>query len=1090
MKRFISILITVIMLAGVIAVPGVTSSAAEITTGTLVTFGSYPQTSVIDKDQLDVLNSQSLDWHYYDYYCDGKHEDFMEYTDVADVFESGDRYRAVRFSHYRPNKSKSAEYNRTEQNNNGYNPGYVYWFKYDPIVWRVLDADEGLLMTENLIDSQPFHNVYYNGYGDVDYKHYATNWAYSSLRSWMNNDFYNAAFNKSESGFIRNAYLNTPSSYSSEYDADSTGDNVFLLSRDDALNGSYGFKSDYTGDVDSNRIAYGTDYARCQGLYVYYSGASWWRLRTPGNYYNTGFVNSDGSVHKYINTDYTHGGIRPALCVDLQSAISQSLIKITDRNNLVINGPSPTYISVMYKSSESGLIAERKQKFDFSKFQKSSAVFDADIAEMSISVAMNAFSPDSDKSVAKKLSDTLIKQMMQNLGFAGDNDQFYYQKKFDAIGARQLSDGTYLILVANRGIGYGFDFGGEWLSNFRVKDPSKSGGYNSYAYGFKSAADKVYSNLLTYIKDHSFSFDNIKIWTTGFSRAAAISNLLAARLIEDTTIGSEDIFAYTFATPYTVRTDMNAGKSCTSNKYSGIHNIVQEIDLVPRVPLASWHFGRYGTTYSLPCNKISGQKYNNLLKDMITVFKKNDFSSEYLYITGQEVAIDLLLDYFDDVIKSSDYYYSSGLQDLIVNYLGSKDSDGLISTLLYSQNATEIFKIITDFDSYNLKQKIVAATKLIYLCVTMEPALVSIVTMIRSFLGNYLAAMIAEINVFGDTKAAKSRLKIYENAMTLMTDLIKADDRFHTKLFMQHWPEVYLSWVQVAMNSGKTNDIFNSNGYVHSRVKCPVDVYIYDGENNIVGKIVNDEVDESITDSVYCSVDAWGEKEFYLPDNGEYTVKIVAREQGEMTVVNEYYNADRDIVSTECYLNMSLSENQEFTQTYDFTDSESKITTGGEEIKPDMTAGSEDDTARTVTVSKYENGTVTGKTNYTLGETASFAAFPDEGYKFEGWYSESGELLSADDYYYFTITENTAIVPKFAKDDSSGMTVTPGDVDGNGQILADDARLALRASAKLEELSEAQLLAADVDGNGQVLADDARQILRFSAKLQQEFIKV
>ena len=65
---------------------------------------------------------------------------------------------------------------------------------------------------------------------------------------------------------------------------------------------------------------------------------------------------------------------------------------------------------------------------------------------------------------------------------------------------------------------------------------------------------------------------------------------------------------------------------------------------------------------------------------------------------------------------------------------------------------------------------------------------------------------------------------------------------------------------------------------------------------------------------------------------------------------------------------------------------------------------------------------------------------------------------------------------------------TPGDVDGNGQILANDARLALRVSAKLENnLTKEQLLAADVDRNGQILANDARQILRFSAKLLREF---
>lgn len=64
-----------------------------------------------------------------------------------------------------------------------------------------------------------------------------------------------------------------------------------------------------------------------------------------------------------------------------------------------------------------------------------------------------------------------------------------------------------------------------------------------------------------------------------------------------------------------------------------------------------------------------------------------------------------------------------------------------------------------------------------------------------------------------------------------------------------------------------------------------------------------------------------------------------------------------------------------------------------------------------------------------------------------------------------------------------------GDVNGDGQILANDARLALRASAQLERLDAAQTKAADVDEDGKILANDARQILRFSAKLQTEFKK-
>ena len=62
-----------------------------------------------------------------------------------------------------------------------------------------------------------------------------------------------------------------------------------------------------------------------------------------------------------------------------------------------------------------------------------------------------------------------------------------------------------------------------------------------------------------------------------------------------------------------------------------------------------------------------------------------------------------------------------------------------------------------------------------------------------------------------------------------------------------------------------------------------------------------------------------------------------------------------------------------------------------------------------------------------------------------------------------------------------------GDVNGDGQVLANDARLALRASAKLETLEGDAAIAADVDQDGNILANDARQILRFSAHLITEF---
>ncbi len=63
-------------------------------------------------------------------------------------------------------------------------------------------------------------------------------------------------------------------------------------------------------------------------------------------------------------------------------------------------------------------------------------------------------------------------------------------------------------------------------------------------------------------------------------------------------------------------------------------------------------------------------------------------------------------------------------------------------------------------------------------------------------------------------------------------------------------------------------------------------------------------------------------------------------------------------------------------------------------------------------------------------------------------------------------------------------TYTIGDVNDDGDVTATDARLALRASVKLESLSDTASKAADVNHDNSVTAADARIILRVSVKLE------
>ena len=61
-----------------------------------------------------------------------------------------------------------------------------------------------------------------------------------------------------------------------------------------------------------------------------------------------------------------------------------------------------------------------------------------------------------------------------------------------------------------------------------------------------------------------------------------------------------------------------------------------------------------------------------------------------------------------------------------------------------------------------------------------------------------------------------------------------------------------------------------------------------------------------------------------------------------------------------------------------------------------------------------------------------------------------------------------------------------GDVDGDGQITAADARLALRAAVGIETLSPLAFAAADADGDGKITSADARAILRTAAGKEEE----
>ena len=210
----------------------------------------------------------------------------------------------------------------------------------------MLDASTGLVVCDSAIDSQPYNNyiLYAEDYywGDSDKMHYASNWEYSSLRAWLNNEFYNTAFSKTQQDRIKELTRENKSRHSSKYDSNSTSDKITLLSFGDALNTSYGFSSSYS-TYDTARNRKGTDYAKCQGLYVNsrYGGTSCWWLRSPHYSYRASSVIYDGCVYNdysyYVSS--TRRGVVPALNLTQSKIGTSSIIsgeiaaeEVTDEN--------------------------------------------------------------------------------------------------------------------------------------------------------------------------------------------------------------------------------------------------------------------------------------------------------------------------------------------------------------------------------------------------------------------------------------------------------------------------------------------------------------------------------------------------------------------------------------------------------------------------------------------------------------------------------------------------------------------------------------------------------------------------------------
>lgn len=141
------------------------------------------------------------------------------------------------------------------------------------------------------------------------HKYENVTWENCTLREWLNEDFFNAAFSEGEKTMIHMVTVSADKNpYYHTSPGNATQDKVFLLSITEA---NRYFKS------DEARACVLTSYAKKNGAYT---KGGWW-LRSPGHSQDVAVsVNYGGNIDSYGDAViFNSNCVRPAMWIDLSA---------------------------------------------------------------------------------------------------------------------------------------------------------------------------------------------------------------------------------------------------------------------------------------------------------------------------------------------------------------------------------------------------------------------------------------------------------------------------------------------------------------------------------------------------------------------------------------------------------------------------------------------------------------------------------------------------------------------------------------------------------------------------------------------------
>lgn len=268
------------------------------------------------------------------------------------------------------------------------------------------------------------------------------------------------------------------------------------------------------------------------------------------------------------------------------------------------------------------------------------------------------------------------------------------------IAQKKIGDTVVVALMLR-----GYDYDSEWSSNFLA-------GTEGDAEGFSSSARLAAQRLYAYLSERQIT--SAKIWVTGYSRSAAVANLVGKALNENPgyyAADEDDIYVYTFESP-------NCSADATA--YENIHNTIDSRDLITYVYPEAWGLSRCGVTEPIgdPDTTIMSKRFALLGENLMTDFQEvnlAEFLNEYMAFLSEHISRETYVEELQQYLCSfSEMYYTlsesekEGLAEFfnrfLENFKNDENTPTVLMNLVLSSSGDAQFEAFVNLLKSNLEK--------------------------------------------------------------------------------------------------------------------------------------------------------------------------------------------------------------------------------------------------------------------------------------------------------------------------------------------------------------------------------------------------